>query len=139
MQLKEVVEPLWRVTFVPEQLMQLFCSKLGWYDRLLHGTQGFRPVFEKVPGWQGSEKADKDCFSLNVKQHQRKCPVLKIDDDQLTMIKISENMHLNFQLVGISESTADFVIARLFILCRVRYLVYLFRNQIINEFKYTYV
>ena len=56
MQLEELVEPPWRVAFVPEQLMQLFCSKLGWYDRLLHGKQGFRPVLENVPGWQGSEK-----------------------------------------------------------------------------------
>ena len=59
MQLEELVEPPWRVAFVPEQLMQLFCSKLGWYDRLLHGTQGLRPVFENVPGSQGSEKKKK--------------------------------------------------------------------------------
>ena len=84
MQLEELVEPTWRVAFVPEQLMQLFCSNLGWYDRLLHGTQGFRPVFEKVPGRQGSEKEEKDLFSLNVKQYHRK-DVLSLRCKILTM------------------------------------------------------
>ena len=106
MQLEELVEPLWRVAFVPEQLMQLFCSNLGWYDRLLHGTQGFRPVFEKVPGWQGSEKVDKDFFPLNVKQYHRKFPFLKTyalnnvcerceNNDQ------NENLHLNIQVATV--------------------------------------